>query len=160
MHWLSWEKLCRSKGEGGLGFRDIHVFNLAMLAKQGWRLVQNPNSLCARVLGAKYYPGKSPLHAVPRNGMSYTWRSIMNGLEILKNGLIWRVGNGESIRIWEDPWIPNRLTRRPISARGSNLLSHVDELIDPYTSTWALEADAQGRRCKCNPSHTGSCGDG
>lgn len=56
MHWLSWEKLTKTKSEGGLGFRDIHGFNMAMLAKQGWRLLMNPESLCAQILRAKYYP--------------------------------------------------------------------------------------------------------
>jgi hypothetical protein len=55
IHWISWDRLTRPKGEGGLGFRDIHLFNMAMLAKQGWRLVHNTESLCARVLRAKYY---------------------------------------------------------------------------------------------------------
>jgi hypothetical protein len=34
IHWISWEKVTRSKLEGGLGFRDIHVFNMAMLANK------------------------------------------------------------------------------------------------------------------------------
>jgi hypothetical protein len=55
IHCISWEKLTRSKMEGGLGFRDIHIFNMTMLAKQGWRLIHNPDSLCAKVLKAKYY---------------------------------------------------------------------------------------------------------
>jgi hypothetical protein len=50
MHWLRWEILTKPKGEGGLGFREIRIFNLAMLAKQGWRLIQNPDSLFAQVL--------------------------------------------------------------------------------------------------------------
>jgi hypothetical protein len=55
MHWLSWEKMCQHKRKGGLGFRDLHLFNLAMLARQGRRLLTDLASLCAQVLRAKYY---------------------------------------------------------------------------------------------------------
>jgi hypothetical protein len=39
-----------------LGFRDISAFNEALLAKQGWRLMTNPDSLISKVLKAKYFP--------------------------------------------------------------------------------------------------------
>ena len=32
--------------------------------------------------------------------------SILRGLELLKKGVVWRVGNNDSIRIWEDLWVP------------------------------------------------------
>lgn len=63
IHWKAWWKLCIPKGKGGMGFRDLHSFNLAMLAKQVWRLLAEPDSLCARVLRAKYYPDGRLLQA-------------------------------------------------------------------------------------------------
>jgi hypothetical protein len=57
----------------------------------------------------------------------------MQGVETLKEGIIWRVGNGQSINIWTDPWLPRDVTRRPITHRGRNLITKVDELIDPQS---------------------------
>jgi len=106
IHWFSWEKLTRSKKKGGLGFRDLHLFNLAMLVRQAWRLLTNPNSLCGRVLKAKYFPNNNILECQVKGGISYSWRSILQGVELMKKGIIWRVGDGSNIKIWTDPWIP------------------------------------------------------
>ncbi|XP_073153947.1 uncharacterized protein [Henckelia pumila] len=38
---------------------------------------------------------------------SYIWRSLMWSRELLKKGLMWRVGDGKSIKIFEDKWIPS-----------------------------------------------------
>jgi hypothetical protein len=75
LHLLAWDILKQPKREGGLGFRDLHAFNMAMLAKQGWRLIQNPSSLLAQVLRAKYYSNENVLQAEVVDGMSYTWSS-------------------------------------------------------------------------------------
>lgn len=33
IHWRSWRKLCGSKEQGGMGFKEVNLFNQAMLAK-------------------------------------------------------------------------------------------------------------------------------
>jgi hypothetical protein len=53
----------RSKSNGGLGFRDLVLFNQALLAKQRWRIIQNLDSLISRIIKAKYHPNSSFLEA-------------------------------------------------------------------------------------------------
>lgn len=88
------------KGKGGMGFRDLQSFNLAMLAKQVWRLLSDSviqTLLCARVLRARYYPDGNLLKAKMKSGCSYTWQSLLAGLECFKRGYIWRVGSGAQL---------------------------------------------------------------
>lgn len=66
-------------------------------------------------------------------GISYLWRSIVRGIQALKHGLIWRIGNGQQVNIWLDPWIPNAATRRPSMPKGHSILTRVSELIDPVS---------------------------
>lgn len=53
--WMSWDRMAKHKNVGGLGFRNFRDFNLAMLGKQGWKILTNPESLVAKVYRAKYF---------------------------------------------------------------------------------------------------------
>ena len=86
----------------GMGFRNLHAFNLAMLAKQVWRLFSNPDSVCARVLRAKHYLDGNLLKAGPKKGSSFMWQSIVVGLQTFKRWHIWRVGSGSNINTSDD----------------------------------------------------------
>lgn len=87
IHWWTWHKLCASKSDGGLGFRNLEVFNQAMLAKQCWQIIHNPASLVAKVLKDRYFPNHSFLQAQMGNNPSYIWRSFLWGRELLSLGL-------------------------------------------------------------------------
>ena len=64
--------MCLKKKDGGLGFRDLNAFNLALLAKQGWRIIQNLNSLLHKVLKAKYFKRSCFMEAQLANNPLYT----------------------------------------------------------------------------------------
>lgn len=87
IHWCSWEKVCGLKLDGGLGFQNIKKFNVALLAKQGWRLIDKPDSLLTCVLKAKYYFSTNFLKARLGNAPSYTWKSIWAARGLLKDML-------------------------------------------------------------------------
>lgn len=123
-------------------------------------MLKDPESLCARLLHAKYWPDGQLLSAKERPGISYTWRSILRGVRAMENGLIWRVGDGSQIRIWDDPWIPAGVTRRPRTPKGTVLLTRVAELIDPYTGQWDSELVKEiflGGGCNKHSSNSSQC---
>ncbi|XP_060972201.1 uncharacterized protein LOC133038159 [Cannabis sativa] len=107
IHWMSWERMCKPKSQGGLGFRNLYDFNVALLGKQGWRLIVQPHSLVSRVFKAKYYPNGTFLSAELGGSPSFVWRSIMEAQLLLKKGAAIRVGSGASVNILNDPWLPD-----------------------------------------------------
>jgi hypothetical protein len=77
-----------------------------MLARMAWRLIQHPNSLFARVLKAKYFPNGNILDTVFSTDPSPVWRGVEFGLELLKEGIISRIGDGKNTQILRDQWLP------------------------------------------------------
>ncbi|KAL5559912.1 hypothetical protein UlMin_036123 [Ulmus minor] len=116
----AWAEICQPKQWGGLGFRRMKDLNLSLLAKWAWKLVQGQSSLCCSILNA----------------------------QIIRSGTCYLVGNGESIDIWEDPWVPSFPGFRPppkgeprvgwMSVKDLNLQpgmwdrSKLHELFDPH----------------------------
>jgi len=105
IHWLSWARLAVPKNIGGLGFKRLREFNIALLAKQGWRLLIHPQSLVSRILKARYYPNTSFLEAKLGHNPSYIWRSVLAGQDVLRQGVMRRVGNGVETLVWGAPWL-------------------------------------------------------
>lgn len=89
----------------------------------------NPNSLCAWVLKGRYYHDGDFLTSTRKKHASHTWRAILAGREVLSQGLIRRIGNGESTDIWNDRWLPNHFGGRPLTPAGGQSVSRVSELL-------------------------------
>jgi len=83
---MSWEKLSAPKIHEGMGFKDLSAFNLAMLGKQGWKFITEPESLVARIYKAHYFPSVSYLTAQIGHNLSYVWRSIMHAIFLVQGG--------------------------------------------------------------------------
>ncbi|XP_012442051.2 uncharacterized protein LOC105767072 [Gossypium raimondii] len=88
----------------GLGFRDLHRFNVALLGRQVWRLMSCRDTLCFEVLSAKYFPEGDVLHPKNIDKPSFTWKSIVKAASELYDGFGWNVGNGNKIDLWKENW--------------------------------------------------------
>jgi hypothetical protein len=113
---------------------------MVLLTKQGWRLIQNPETLVAKILLKKYFPNGEFLEASLGYKSSYAWRSIWNSRRLLREGIIWRVGTGSRIRIWDEPWLPspgNHFVESPVRLLGRD--ATVSELLDINTNWWNME---------------------
>ncbi|CAJ2674143.1 unnamed protein product [Trifolium pratense] len=105
IHWLARDKLACLKAKGGLGFRNFKAFNMGMVAKQAWNIIQNPNSLAAKLVKARYFPRSSLLEASLGYNPSFAWRSIWKARQIILRGCRWRIGSGDKILVIYDPWL-------------------------------------------------------
>ena len=93
-----------------------------------------------RVLKAKYFPRCEFVEASLGNNPSYSWRSIMAAQNLVREGIRWRVGNGNNIRIWGDKWLPSSSTYRVASPRQFlHQDTRVSELIDYAEASWKLD---------------------
>lgn len=115
-----------AKYRGGMGFRDISSFNQALVAKQGWRLIQYPDSLVARVLKAKYFKNSHFLEAKTGSNSSFVWKSILWGRHVLQRGI-----RGDKIKIYSSNWLPRPMAFKPIVRSTLPADTRVSELIGP-----------------------------
>ncbi|CAN0903246.1 Uncharacterized mitochondrial protein AtMg00310, partial [Linum grandiflorum] len=114
LHWVTWQFLCLPQSEGGLGFRDFKLFNQTLLANHCWRLLENPASLLAQLLKARYHPLDHFLCATAGSRPSWGWQSLMYGCSLLLQGLRRQVGDGSTTRILRDSWLPGSEPGPPV----------------------------------------------
>jgi len=115
-----------------MGFRDIHAFNLAMLAKQAWRLIQGTHSLFFRVYKANYFPNCPFMEAELGNNPSFMWRSLLETRNLIRAATVWEVGDGRSIKIDDHRWLPHPPQFKPDADKNLRMC----DLFNPDTSQW------------------------
>ena len=98
------------KEKGGLGIKDIRIFNLALLGKWKWNYMQEKGEIWSRVLDSKYGGWRS-LYEEGRIGhQSLWWKDLKQTVNSAQHGDIvhskmrWKIVGGDKVRLWEDKW--------------------------------------------------------
>lgn len=136
-HWANWSKLTMAKTNGGVGFWELHYFNLAMLGKQLWGLMRDPNTLSARILHSNYFPRGDILNVGFDFKPSYLWRRLLSARDLVEKGRAWIVGNGKSISISNERRIGMDRLSTPGSAISEEWMDKkVESIIEVDTGLW------------------------
>lgn len=79
-----------------------------MLGKQGLKFLTSTNTFVSKLFRSKYYLGGDFLNVSLGYNPGFTWR-IWAYRDVVENGYRWRVGNGNLINVWNDPWLRDEL---------------------------------------------------
>ena len=69
---------------------------------------------------AKYFPRGSIFEASAAT-RSYAWQSILKLREVISLGMRWKIGNGRSIDLYKDNWLPGEGSTKIVSPRRPEL---------------------------------------
>ncbi|CAL5415865.1 unnamed protein product [Camellia sinensis] len=99
-----------------------------------------PNSFCARILQGIYFPHSSFLEAVKGRRASWAWASILQGRNVLMEGLRWQIHSGANVQFWKDKWVPT-LTKFKLftPVPDGSVISKVEDVIDSTCQRWKVD---------------------
>jgi hypothetical protein len=86
IHCLFWDKLKVHKTNGGMDFRDLTAFNLAMLCKQGWKFQTQPECLVTKLFKTLYFRRNDYLDAKIGHNPSFVLQIIFSARRVVREG--------------------------------------------------------------------------
>ncbi|XP_057441354.1 uncharacterized protein LOC130733241 [Lotus japonicus] len=122
IHWKKWERLTYNKQEGGMGFKDLQIMNQALLARQAWRILHEPNAFWVQVMKGIYFPNEDFSTVRKKRQASWGWASVIHGRDLLIKQGQWAIGDGTRIDLRNHRWVASRelLTEAPIGLKRRN----------------------------------------
>jgi hypothetical protein len=133
---------------GGWGLKNIFLFTKALAAKLGWRLISTEN-LWTQVVTHKYIQPDSLMEWIRRPSKKYfvasiIWKALVSSFDVIGDGLAWKVGKGNKVRLGRDPWSGNEgshfLPKTLITRLQEQGFFYLCQVGDPnHTSIWSQE---------------------
>ncbi|GAU47144.1 hypothetical protein TSUD_379210 [Trifolium subterraneum] len=112
--WVSWDQVCLPKVKGGLGVKDLKLFNLALLSKWKWRCIVDNDVLWYDLSRFRYEESFGNLLSwevhKSRSKDSIWWRDIlkvggMAGDLWFPKNVCSMLGDGNLIGFWKEKWL-------------------------------------------------------
>lgn len=103
---MKWDLVTKPQADGGLGFGGLRAKNLAVLAKCGWRYMEEDKPLRCQVVRSIH--GKDPhnWHMAGKigNSLRSPWISISRTWLKVEALAMFKIENSSIISFWSNPW--------------------------------------------------------
>lgn len=114
MAWIRWARLCLPKESGGMGIRNMELFNVSLLGKWKWRFQKSNRSGWASLLNILY--GDRGLLSTKQTSTWWKELQSLDAFNPLSSGwfsdsIRLRLGNGHKMRFWMDSWCSHECLR-------------------------------------------------
>jgi hypothetical protein len=114
MCWVSWDRICQPKEKGGLGIKNLALFNSSLLCKWKWRSLNDCDAPWHDLLRFRY--GSLTANFLSEDGRagfkqaSISWRDIWHlgcvaDRGWFRNNISSVIGDGNDISFWKEKWI-------------------------------------------------------
>ncbi|GJR73274.1 RNA-directed DNA polymerase, eukaryota, reverse transcriptase zinc-binding domain protein [Tanacetum coccineum] len=101
---VSWKNVCKPKDQGGLGIKDLGVWNEVLMTKHLWNVAVKNDTLWVKWIYKERLKGKSVWEVNCDSNCTMGWKSILSLRDKIRKHIIWKIGNGKSINVWQDNW--------------------------------------------------------
>ncbi|KAJ3688517.1 hypothetical protein LUZ61_017681 [Rhynchospora tenuis] len=133
---IVWKKTFNSLEEGGLGIRDLHTFNKALMLKNVWALASNKPTGWVQQLNAKYCHERGLWGTNTTRNCSQLWKDIQSIKCFFKDEICWDLQNGKTVQAQNQPWHHFWKLR---TRKDNNQNIHVADLFDEDSNSWRQE---------------------
>ncbi|OVA01250.1 Ribonuclease H domain [Macleaya cordata] len=107
-----------------------------MIARNAWRLVEEPDSIWGRVLKGKYFRNSDFIYSKCPTSASWAWKCLHTIKEKIKPFISWIVGDGKFIDPWCDRWVPDIGVPLPKENTSPDPNLKVADFIDQESRMW------------------------
>ncbi|GJU26932.1 RNA-directed DNA polymerase, eukaryota, reverse transcriptase zinc-binding domain protein, partial [Tanacetum coccineum] len=138
---VSWKSICRPKEQGGLGIKDLQVWNEVLIIKQLWKVISKRDTLWVKWINTESLKGKSIWETTAKANSSVGWKEMLKLRDKIRKHVLWKIGNGLSINAWYDNWcilgpMCDVVSSKEIYDAGLSIESNIADLVRKYEGNW------------------------
>ncbi|KAJ9562241.1 hypothetical protein OSB04_007401 [Centaurea solstitialis] len=141
---VAWDIVCRSRDCGGLGIKNLTLWNRALIAKNLWDIISDRPTLW--VAWVRRLIGHATNFWIIRTNNSWSWvlRKMMALKDLIRPYVRMVIGDGRNAHAWEDTWLDigplaSLISYRRIHAQGFTVHTTVNEFLDVTGGVWPNE---------------------